>query len=366
MYKSFEIKNFRCFREFKISNLERINLIVGKNNIGKTALLEALFIHSGAYNPILTLKINPLRGIEPMKLQQTPLTKTQTPWDTLFYNFNNLKAIELIGDIKTESKTINRRLTLKVVREREELAKIVLPIDLTQNKFGQDVLRSDFAQLLQFAYQEDGREGKIYLIIEPREGIKLTPVPPLPPFPGVFLPARVRTSVSNESEQFSELKAENKHEKILSTLKLIEPRLSNLEVLTVAEVPIIHGEIGLGRPLPLPLMGEGMARIASLLLSIGTYRGGIVLIDEIENGLHHLVLEKVWSAIATAAREFDVQIFATTHSLECIKAFNEAFSKGEIYDFKLYRLERNDDKIDTVDYDKETLDSAMGMDMEVR
>jgi len=58
-------------------------------------------------------------------------------------------------------------------------------------------------------------------------------------------------------------------------------------VLTVAEVPIIHGEIGLGRPLPLPLMGEGMARIASLLLSIGTYRGGIVLIDEIENGLHH-------------------------------------------------------------------------------
>ncbi len=50
MYKSFELRNFRCFRQLKVDNLERINLIAGMSNIGKTAFLEAVFIHCGAYS----------------------------------------------------------------------------------------------------------------------------------------------------------------------------------------------------------------------------------------------------------------------------------------------------------------------------
>jgi AAA15 family ATPase/GTPase len=63
MYTSFEAKNFRGFEDLAISELGRVNLIAGVNNIGKTALLEALFIHCGAYNPVLALNVNALRGI---------------------------------------------------------------------------------------------------------------------------------------------------------------------------------------------------------------------------------------------------------------------------------------------------------------
>ena len=56
MYKSFKIKNFRCFKELAITSFKRVNLIAGLNNVGKTALLEALFLHCGATNPELTFK----------------------------------------------------------------------------------------------------------------------------------------------------------------------------------------------------------------------------------------------------------------------------------------------------------------------
>ena len=62
----------------------------------------------------------------------------------------------------------------------------------------------------------------------------------------------------------------------------------------------IHGDIGLPLLLPIPLMGEGLRRLLSLLLAIANLKDGIVLIDEIENGFHYSVHKKVWQAIASA------------------------------------------------------------------
>jgi AAA15 family ATPase/GTPase len=77
MYKSFEIKNFRGFKELKIENLKRLNLIAGKNNAGKTAILEALFIHCGVLNPELVPVVNAIRGYDIIKLKNR-VSSTQT------------------------------------------------------------------------------------------------------------------------------------------------------------------------------------------------------------------------------------------------------------------------------------------------
>jgi AAA15 family ATPase/GTPase len=113
-------------------------------------------------------------------------------------------------------------------------------------------------------------------------------------------------------------------------------------------------------------MGEGMARLASLVMYIGNAPDGVVLVDEIENGLHHSILSKVWGAIGEAARHFRAQVFATTHSLECIVAAHKAFSESEHYDFRLHRLERANETIRAVTYDQETLEAAIEIDLEVR
>jgi len=129
---------------------------------------------------------------------------------------------------------------------------------------------------------------------------------------------------------------------------------------------MIHGDIGGDRLVPLPLMGDGMVRLTSLILAISSAQNGVILVDEIENGLHHSILPKVWTAIGNAAQMFETQVFATTHSFECITAAHKAFTESGLYDFRLHRLERTNEDIRGVTYDQEDLAAAVETDFEVR
>lgn len=356
MYRSFAVKNFRCFRNLAIADLERINLIAGKNNVGKTALLEALFLHCGAPNPEMTLKINAFRGIEAVKVEFGGWV--ETPWDTLFKDFDVSQSVKLEGD---DELTGQRVLSLKLVRDPSELAK--LRISVLHNN-GSTVVSSETAQVLELAYHREEQVSKYYMIFDPK-GLRVEPVPPSPPFPAFFLGARMRIPSKEETERFGNLENLGEQAVLLKVLRIIEPRLQRIFVRVVGE-PVLYGDIGLKRSIPLPLMGEGMSRLLSLVLHISNAPHGVVLVDEMENGLHYTVLPKVWQAIAEAARHFNTQVFATTHSLECIVAAHEAFSKGSVYDFRLHRLDRVGDEIRIVTYDQEALAAALETGLEVR
>ena len=181
--------------------------------------------------------------------------------------------------------------------------------------------------------------------------------------PTIFISTRARP-VQENAELFSELEAVGQQDEILSPLQLLEPRLKRLTLLLVDGVTMIHGDIGLSRLVPLSLMGEGMVHLSSMLLAIAKARGGTVLIDEVEKGLHHSVMAKVWEAIGSAARKLNTQVFATTHSWESIQFANQAFGKDG--DFRLHRLEKIKDEIRAITYSEESFDAAMKFEMEVR
>jgi predicted ATP-dependent endonuclease of OLD family len=183
--------------------------------------------------------------------------------------------------------------------------------------------------------------------------------------PGVFISTLMRAPQEN-ADRFSEIARMKQQGNIINTLKILEPRLQSLEVQSIKGVPFIFGDIGLSELLPLPMMGEGIARLMSIMLTLYTTKGGVVLIDEIENGLHYSIMTKVWAAIAQAARNADVQIFATTHSWECITAAHRAFSESGPYDFRLHRLDRIGDDIRAVTYSPKMLDTAIQAGLEVR
>ncbi len=182
---------------------------------------------------------------------------------------------------------------------------------------------------------------------------------------GIYLTTSTR-SPREDAERFSNLERVGRQNEVLETLCRLEPRLKRLTLLVVEREPIIHGDIGMSELVPLPLMGEGMGRLLSIILAIANAKGGTILIDEIENGLHYSVLTDVWKAITDAARRADVQIFATTHSLECIRAAHEAFESSEKYDFRYHRLERIKDEIRAVTYDQENLAISDEMNLEMR
>lgn len=360
MYKSFEIRNFRCFRELTVARLERVNLIAGVNNVGKTALLEAMFLHSGAYNPALVLKVNAFRGIEAVKLELARWA--EPPWDSLFHQFDASKSIELVGE---NAETGRRSLRLRVVREPQDLTKMARFISYDAGDSQGTPGLSEVTQVLELGYEEAEQRGSSYLIVD-RKGIRPEPIPPTPPFPASFQGARMRVPFIQEAERFGNLEIRGQQDVLLRVLQLIEPRLRRLAMVVVAGAPMLHGDVGVGRLMPLPVMGEGMVRLATLVLHIGNAPDGVVLVDEIENGLHHSILPKVWRAIGEVAREFNTQVFATTHSRECIVAAHRAFTESEVYDFRLHRLERLKETIRAVTYDREALEAAIETGLEVR
>ena len=94
MYKSFRVKNFRCFDDVEIKGFKRVNLIAGLNNAGKTALLEAIWLHCGRYKPELTSSLSVFRGVERVTVQVGGAAN-ETLWDSLFGEFDAARPLEL-------------------------------------------------------------------------------------------------------------------------------------------------------------------------------------------------------------------------------------------------------------------------------
>jgi predicted ATPase len=135
----------------------------------------------------------------------------------------------------------------------------------------------------------------------------------------------------------------------------------------INNTPVIHADLGLGRPIAARLLGEGFSRLLSIALAMYTARGGLLLIDEIENGLHHSTLTDLFSMVYEMATELDVQVIAATHSAECIEAaFRSLARPNEKERFAFHRIDRVDGLSEAIHFDQDALETALTYEMEVR
>ena len=124
--------------------------------------------------------------------------------------------------------------------------------------------------------------------------------------------------VTEDASRLGRLRKQKRGNWLLDALQVVDDRLRGIEENSSGGRSMIWVDIGLSELVPLPVMGAGMIHFTRIVLALALAPGGVVLIDEIENGLHHSVLAEVWGAIAKTAEQFNVQIFATTHSFECV------------------------------------------------
>jgi len=356
MYTSFKVKNFRCFQELEFDDLARVNLIAGVNNVGKTTLLEAILLHSG-HTPRLAIVINALRGLG--MADYTLGIWTEHPMDSLFHQFDVSKEIELVSEDATGT---HRSIKLRAMGESLAIAEAAqksdIGVGLSSSSSSSPL---EVAKVLELEHEEAGKSS-IYRMTMNAKGTQIEPLPPAPPFQTFLQSAQARVSTSEQADRYGDLEVRREQDQVLQILRIIEPQLQDIRNIK----SILHADIGTPRLIPLPLMGGGMVRLANLAMNIGNAPNGVVLVDEIENGFHHSVMPKIWKAIAVAARESNTQIFATTHSWECIRAAHEAFASEEEYDFRLHRLGWLDGKIGRVTYDKGTLAASLKHELEVR
>ena len=151
-------------------------------------------------------------------------------------------------------------------------------------------------------------------------------------------------------------------------LKQIDPRL---EKLRYAKAPgmsqaLVYAYFGMTNAISMTQTGQGFSKLFSLFCRMLLSRAKLVLIDEIENGLYYETLPEIWKGIAALAQTEDIQVFATTHSRECIIAAHETMKATPGYDFALHRIQRVKGNLEAVTHDSEMLDAAIKAGLEVR
>jgi AAA15 family ATPase/GTPase len=181
-----------------------------------------------------------------------------------------------------------------------------------------------------------------------------------------FLYARNQPNPRDDANFFGQLATINAEDKILKFVKIVEPNLIGLTTIAFGNNSVLHGDIGIGRKIPIYHMGDGVVRAVHLVLFIAACRGGVVLIDELGNGIHYSILSSVIEAVAAAAKEFDVQIFATTHSAELIREAHGGMAEEHAKELTYIRLDRSKDVVVAKTYDHETLAAAIENEWEVR
>ena len=347
MLEELLIRNYRIFKELKIDQLSRINLIAGSNNTGKTSMLEAMFLLAGAGNVQLLLNRNVVRT------EPGSQALGDTVWKHFFSNLNVSKPIQIRG-----TRSIIDQFDLEISagggQQTTELPK----------SFTDEISVTKLPEIRSLRLQYRGPNGKQVKSSIFSEGteIKIDQPTTEPSFGAVILTSRSANS-QEDAMRLAKLRQQKRDHLLLEALQVIEPRLQSIEENSSSGAPMIWGDIRLSELVPLAVMGEGMIHLARLVLGISAAPNGIVLIDEVENGIHHSVLPKVWRVIDTAAKQLNTQVFATTHSRECIRAAYESLGENE---FRLHRLEATDEVNRCVTYDSETIAAALDFNLEVR
>ncbi len=119
------------------------------------------------------------------------------------------------------------------------------------------------------------------------------------------------------------------------------------------------------QPVPIGSMGDGIWRMLALSIAIAQSKGGTLLVDEIDTGLHYTVMSKMWNLIYSAAKEFNVQVFATTHSYDCVYSLAQICPDADPANkITVQRIEAN--KHQSVPYDQEEITIAAAREIEVR
>ena len=326
---SLEIQRFRAFRYMQIERLGRVNLIAGKNNVGKSCLLEALWLYASRGSPSNIVQLldmrdesnySSVRGILDGTVQQALAIRY------LFYGRKEIQELRRpirIGpkdhpaeslSVSVEWSTVSageggrREFEILKPDEYDTAESPILVLVITFGAEGKTVHRLD---------RYFDRRG--FRLPEKTEGI-----------PCVFAPAN-GLDAQQISQMWDAVALTSIEEDVLTSLRIIAPDVERVNLVgeqkpRSGRIPIVKLP-SLGVPIPLRSMGEGMNRIFGIALALANAQDGILLIDEVDSGLHYSVQPEMWRLIVQVARRLNVQVFATTHSWDCVEAFQEAIQQ---------------------------------------
>ena len=284
MLNGLTLRGYRSFDVYRMTDLARVNLLVGKNNCGKTSILEAIEL----------LVSGDPSALRESAVRRTELTEHGADISHVFY-----------GHVSAPGTSFE----LSCPDNRQQLtATILLPDD------GGEAVMPGHTCLLRIVHSE----GQAPPLPVNENGVLLNvPFPEMPPRAARFLDFDPRSMHAT----WKSVLAEGRGTEVLEALQLLEPEVGKIVYPAGGEMRrgIELGHRDSDRRLPIGSYGDGMRRLLALSLGLIDRADGCVLIDEIDTGLHWTVMEDMWRLVVETAHRSNVQVFATTHSYDCIR-----------------------------------------------
>ena len=332
----------------------RVNLVVGRNNVGKTTFLEAIHLYASP-NALYTA-IQLLRRRHEYAVAQND---DHVVLNGLFYrNGESLTQIE-IGEINDQKK-----LSLHSMWRSPEK-------DVHSGQYHYSNDPGETGDATEVLMEQRGSGSRRFIDLQANRTLTMPTVTHRysDRHTCLFLFA---TDLGEEekldsAELWDRVVIADNEQAVVDILRLIEPDLERIVMVQGRS----SGRFAMAKrshqkPIPLRSLGDGMNRLFELALGlVNVEEGGVFLVDEIDSGLHFTTLVDVWRIIFDAAARLNVQVFATTHSWECIEAFQKATTAYPAAGV-LIRLERGPEGIRAESFSEEELAIITRESIEVR
>lgn len=352
--KNIDIRHFRGIDDLQIDDFSRVNIFLGQNNSGKSTVLECLLMLTGFSSPDLPRHLNVIRS-----------RNTLSGIMDVRYMFNNLileRRPEITADLTNDVKRHLKLGLSYVFNEKDIIARNNGQLPITDT--------TAFINTLEMLFDVTEKEKtKKY-----RSSLTFNQAGA---FTGRALANGYVETISvgiitadlipgNLLNDLSELFKRKQKDLVVERLANFDKNIYTIDIL---KNDVYIGFNGLNELLPLGMSGDGLRRFLNIVASSANPLTNIILIDEIDNGLHYSAYKKLWEAIFSLATTTNKQMFVTTHSKETLFYLNEMLKEQPQYqsDLRLYTIAKTLNKgHQAYKYTYEGLSSACENDVEIR
>ena len=387
MIRDLSIKNYRCFEDFYVDGLAQVNLIVGDNNSGKTSFLEAIYLlvnqPKTKNEKVALVDILEHRGemIEERTHKFTGNNRREISHFQDNYILNNLyygypdefdtQKAYIISISSEKEQSIHSTIRLYIDVDNTLISDLFISF-LEEIGKEQELRKYITHSVDKYVPEENSINNRVKVKYQ---NIKNNYFAFNNEIKNAFhYPCNCNFLFNDHQHKYKiedlwdSIILEAKEEKIIEALQIIDTNIEkiHLPIKQIPRFPFLKIK-GMNHYIPINSMGQGMSKILILGMLIIRSENGVLLVDEIETGLHYKAQTDMWRLLIKTAQELNVQIFATTHSWDCICAYQEALEDIEDKSVgKLFRLDSKYGKLRAVEYKADEISIAINQDIEVR
>ncbi len=358
MITNMSIRQFRGFRNLQLRDMTELTLISGKNNSGKSTILEAVFLFLDHAAVESFSKLNQFR----CAYAGASATEIWTPY---FHELDTNQNIEI------DAKINHTRYQLVFSRDDQYIpSRNLAPGDVMSEFLSASKqnysLRYEFYEFKDNTeHSENGnyminQKGMLKEIKSNLEDNRLIALPG-----GYYINNTIIGNAQSLVDWMGKLELQNRKNELIEVLRLIEPELKDIVTVSLTGIAQLYAKIG-NKLLPLRHSGDGINKLLYILLTIIENPETIILIDEIETGFHYSIYANLWKIIVETAKRYSCQVVATTHSYECIAGAVEGIAESYGDAFSFYRIENSNNRETAYRYSYAELSYAISSSMEVR